>query len=99
MKSIDPFAMSSFFNTLPNGRIYGNMQRHLKFKHPDRFCKSQSLHEYMNSNINYLKKIREQCIPGTLYTVIESSLQPTMYGDDQKKTRMSDSTRSQSLCA
>ena len=95
MKSIDPFTMSSFFNTLPNGdydicmlcdakiatrkngSVHGNMQRHLKFKHPD----SQSLHKYMNSNINYLKKIRHQCIPGTLYTVIESSLQPTMYGD------------------
>ena len=94
MKSIDPFAMSSFF-TLPNGdydicklcaakiatrkngSTHGNMERHLKFKHPD----SQSLHKYMNSNINYLKKIRHQCIPGTLYTVIESSLQPTMYGD------------------
>ena len=43
--------------------------------------KTQSLAKYMNSARSSLKKIRHQCIPGTLYTVIESSLQPTMYGD------------------
>ena len=128
MKSIDPFAMSSFFNTLPNGdydicklcaakiptrkngSTHRNMQRHLKKKHPDRFCKSQTLHEYMNSNKPFktmlsnmekmtkrnktqslakymnsarssLKKISVQCEEDTIYTVGESELQPTRFGD------------------
>ena len=43
--------------------------------------KSQSLHKYMNSNINYLKKIKDQCTVGYIYTVLESTLQPTRFGD------------------
>ena len=128
MKSIDPFTMSSLFNTLPNGdydicklcaakiatrkngSTHGNMQRHLKSKHPDRVCKSQTLHEYMNSNKPFktmlsnmekmtkrnktqslakymnsasssLKKISEQCKVGSIYTVEESVLQSTRFGD------------------
>ena len=43
--------------------------------------KSQSLHNYMNSNNNYLKKIKDQCTLGYIYTVLESTLQPTRFGD------------------
>ena len=35
----------------------------------------------MNSNIKYLSKIREQCTPGTLYTVIDSDLQTSKFGN------------------
>ena len=43
--------------------------------------KSQSLAKHMNSNTRYLNKIREQCTPGTLYTVIDSDLQTSKFGN------------------
>ena len=52
--------------------------------------KTRSLHNYMNSNKNDLKKIRDQCKVGVRYTILETVLQPTQYGEVMRVSLCSD---------